>query len=68
MAGSKTRSLRIVAAVACPACGAAAGERCRNPVAHQGFRGPQDRREQPLRPYQARRMAWLDWKQQNGII
>ncbi len=53
-----TRQIRIIAAVACPLCGAGAGERCRNPIPHQTHRGPQDRRPQPIRVHAERRRAW----------
>jgi len=59
---SITRDARIIAAVACPRCGAAAGEPCRNPVPHQQWRGRQDRRRQPVRPHNERRLAWVDSK------
>jgi hypothetical protein len=68
MAGSKTRSIRIVAAVACPECGALAGEPCKNREPHRANLGPEDRRGVPIRPHNLRRMAWIEWKQQNGII
>lgn len=56
------RGMKVIAAVPCPRCGARPGERCRNPVAHQNNRGPDDRREQPIRPHNERRAAWSDAK------
>lgn len=55
---SSTRDTRVVAAVACPRCGARAGEVCRNPVPHDRRRGAEDRRAQPARPHSERRAAW----------
>lgn len=63
---SKTRDDRIVAAVACPRCGAAVGEPCRNPVPHQNWRGPEDRRAQPSRPHNERRAEWVRWRRLSG--
>lgn len=65
---SLSRDIRVIAAVPCPLCKAPAGERCRNPYAHQWQRGPEDRRRQPIRPHNERRAAWIEWKQQRGII
>lgn len=59
---SKTRDDRVIVAVACPRCAAPAGQPCRNPIAHQTARGPQDRRAQPIRPHVERRVAWIDAK------
>jgi len=59
---SKTRDARVIAAVACPTCGARAGEPCRNPVPHQTIRGPEDRRAQPVRPHIERRAEWVATK------
>lgn len=56
---SKTRDARVIAAVACPVCKAGPGDGCRNPVPHQPWRGPVDRRPQPVRPHSARRAAWV---------
>ena len=67
MPGSKTRDTRIVAAVRCPRCGAAAGEPCRNPVPHNSSRGPDDRRKQPVAAHNERRMAWIEHKQLRGV-
>lgn len=60
------RDHRVIAAVACPRCGAQAGEPCRNPVQHQRHRGPQDHRAQPTRPHSERRAAWVDDKRGLG--
>jgi hypothetical protein len=65
---SNSRDVRIVASVPCPVCKAQVGERCRNPYAHQQGRGPEDRRPQPAGPHTERRMAWIEWKQQKGIV
>ena len=59
---SPHRDAKIIAAVPCPECGARMGEPCRNPIAHQPARGPQDRRPQPLRPHNPRRLAWVESK------
>lgn len=59
---SSTRDARVVAAVSCPLCGAGPGERCKNPVAHQAHRGPQNHRSQPMRPHNERRLAWSNAK------
>ena len=59
---SKHRDEKIIAAVPCPLCGAGTGERCRNPIPHQQRRGPEDRRPQPARSHNERRLAWVDSK------
>lgn len=59
---SRTREQRILAAVACPRCGARVGERCRNPIRYQTMRGPEDRRAQPLRCHTERRLLWEERK------
>ncbi len=63
---SSTRDQRVVAAVACPRCGAPVGSPCRNPVAHQAARGPEDRRAQPVRVHSERRVVWQDAKVGKG--
>lgn len=65
---SKTRDDRVIAAVACPTCGARAGERCRNPVPHQAWRGPVDRRAQPLRPHIERRAEWVSKRTRDLVL
>jgi hypothetical protein len=58
------RNERIVAAVMCPRCGARPGEPCRNPVAHQAHRGPEDRREQPSGIHAERRTRYrVQWRE-----
>jgi len=64
---SKTRDSRVIAAVACPLCGARAGEPCRNPVPHQRQRGPIDRRPQPTRPHIERRAEWVRLKHEENL-
>jgi hypothetical protein len=59
---SDTREPRIIAAVPCPTCAAKIGESCRNPVAHQQHRGPEDHRTQPIRCHAERRRAWQEQK------
>jgi len=59
---SHTRDERVIAAVACPRCGATVGEACRNPIPHHAIRGPQDRRRQPERPHNERRSEWVSAK------
>lgn len=59
---SDRRDAKVVAAVACPKCGAQAGQPCRNPIGHDFARGPQDHRPQPLRPHSDRRAAWSESK------
>ena len=63
---SKTRDARVIAAVACPECGAQIGQPCRNPIPHQTMRGLEDRRAQPLRPHIERRAEWLRTKNLGG--
>lgn len=57
---SLTKDLPIIAAVACPRCGAHAGQPCQNPVPHQQHRGDVDHRRQPARPHSERKRAWQD--------
>src|SRR5215472_15319960 len=59
---SKTRDARIIAAVACPQCGACVGKQCRNPIPHQQSRGAVDRRAQPMHPHRDRRDVWVRTK------
>ena len=59
---SRTRDLRVIAAVPCPKCGAAIGQPCRNPVPHDAQRGPVDHRAQPQRTHPERRLDWQEWK------
>lgn len=63
---SVTRDERVIGAVACPKCGASVAQRCRNPVPHQTVRGPQDQRNQPVRPHSERRAEWV--RQKGGGI
>lgn len=56
------RNAKVIAAVACPRCGAQAGKPCRNPIQHQAMRGPQDHRAQHARPHNERRCAWVEAK------
>jgi hypothetical protein len=65
MSQSKSLYARIVAAVACPRCGAAIGERCHNPIAHQAIRGPADHRAQPLREHSERRRAHQEYRREH---
>jgi len=59
---SRHRAEKIIAVIACPRCGAKIGEPWRNPVPHQSARGPEDRRAQPMRPHNERRLAWVESK------
>lgn len=68
MPGARSRTFRIYAAVPCLECGAAAGEKCRNPIPRQLRPGEIDDRPQPVRPHKVRRLAWIEWKQQQGLI
>lgn len=61
-AGDLRRDQQVIALVACPECGAPRGEPCRNPIDHQAWRGPEDRRRQPIRPHRERRAAWQAMK------
>lgn len=56
------RDQKVIAAVACPRCGAAAGQPCRNPIPHDAQRGREDHRAQPIRPHSERRVLWSDHK------
>jgi hypothetical protein len=67
MSQSKTLYARIIAAVPCPLCGAAIGERCRNPIAHQQHRGPEDHRAQPLREHLERRRAHQEYRREREV-
>jgi hypothetical protein len=63
---SRTRDARVISAVPCPRCGVPAGTPCRNPVPHQAVRGPEDRRQQPIRPHSERRALWVEGKRENS--
>ena len=56
------RDAKVIATVACPRCGAAIGQPCRNPIAHDARRGPDDHRAQPIRPHSERRVIWSERK------
>lgn len=62
---SKSRDERIIASVACPICGASIGEKCKNPIPHQQYRGTIDLRKQPMHPHKERRDVWVRYKQEH---
>ena len=63
-----SRDRLTIAKVACPECGAAIGEPCKNPVPHQPWRGPKDFRYQPKRCHMTRRRVYQEYKRQHGIV